>query len=354
MASRRGGDSRVIERVERLCEEPSDDHSLRTALLAEIGREVPFDWHAWLLTDPETEVGSAPIARVPSMRDLPRLIRAKYLTEVNRWTGLDRPVASLQAATGGDLRRSHMWRELLSGYGVVDMASLVFHDPYGCWGWLDLWRGAEQVPFDDRELRYLAGIAQPITAALRRSVADSFVNDSRAAMGGGGPLVLVVSPDLEVKAQTAETEEYLRILIPPFRDHRAIPAAAYNVAAQVLSVEAGVDAHHPTARVHLRDGAWLSIRAARIDSSEPVVERDIAVSIEAASPAHRRDLFARSNALSPRESEVVEQLSQGADTRTVALQLFMSEHTVQDHLKSIFTKTGVRNRRTLLARLAGL
>jgi DNA-binding CsgD family transcriptional regulator len=31
----------------------------------------------------------------------------------------------------------------------------------------------------------------------------------------------------------------------------------------------------------------------------------------------------------------------------------VSEHTVQDHLKSIFAKTGTRNRRTLLARLTG-
>ncbi len=33
--------------------------------------------------------------------------------------------------------------------------------------------------------------------------------------------------------------------------------------------------------------------------------------------------------------------------------MFVSEHTVQDHLKSIFDKTGARNRRTLLARVNG-
>jgi DNA-binding CsgD family transcriptional regulator len=33
--------------------------------------------------------------------------------------------------------------------------------------------------------------------------------------------------------------------------------------------------------------------------------------------------------------------------------MFVSEHTIQDHLKSIFDKTAVRNRRTLLARAAG-
>lgn len=33
--------------------------------------------------------------------------------------------------------------------------------------------------------------------------------------------------------------------------------------------------------------------------------------------------------------------------------MFRSEHIVQDHLKAIFAKTGVRNRRTLLSRALG-
>jgi DNA-binding CsgD family transcriptional regulator len=33
--------------------------------------------------------------------------------------------------------------------------------------------------------------------------------------------------------------------------------------------------------------------------------------------------------------------------------MFVSENTVQDHLESIFAKTGTHNRRTLLARALG-
>jgi DNA-binding CsgD family transcriptional regulator len=43
----------------------------------------------------------------------------------------------------------------------------------------------------------------------------------------------------------------------------------------------------------------------------------------------------------------------GADTREVAGRMFVAEHTVQDHLKSVFAKTGCHSRRELLARIRG-
>jgi DNA-binding NarL/FixJ family response regulator len=46
-------------------------------------------------------------------------------------------------------------------------------------------------------------------------------------------------------------------------------------------------------------------------------------------------------------------LATGSDTRTMARQLSLSELTVQDHLKSIFAKTGARDRVTLLSRALG-
>ena len=101
----------AIKRAERICEQTDDERSLRISLLGEIRRVVPFDAFSWLLTDPETEVGCSPLADVPCLPELPRLIRLKYLTEVNRWTQLDGPVALLSTATGGQLDRSLVWRD---------------------------------------------------------------------------------------------------------------------------------------------------------------------------------------------------------------------------------------------------
>jgi DNA-binding CsgD family transcriptional regulator len=84
-----------------------------------------------------------------------------------------------------------------------------------------------------------------------------------------------------------------------------------------------------------------------------VAERDIAVSIEATAPGGRLSLFARACGLTSREAELLDHLITGAGTRDIAQLMFLSEHTVQDHLKSIFAKTATRTRRTLLARVLG-
>ena len=337
-----------------LCASPGDARELRLAALAELRRAIGFDAYAWLLTDPETWVGSAPLADVPCLPELPALIRLKYLTPVNRWTTLaSGRAATLHQVTEGEPARSLLWRELLGRYGVTDVMSVAFTDRFGCWGFLDLWRSAPAPGFDDQEAAFLGRLAAPLTTGLRRTQAGAFRPAGPGPPARPGPVVLLLAPDLQVRAQTAETQDYLRRLVPPEVDQAPVPAGAYNVAAQLLATEAGVDPHPPQARVHLAGGVWLTLRAARIGSAGPPAGRDIAVTIETTTPAGRAELFARAHAFTPRESEVLGHLITGADTREVAQQMFLSGHTVQDHLKSIFAKSGARSRRALLSRVVG-
>ncbi len=327
---------------------------MRIALLEELRRILPFDFHMWALTDPETEVSVSPVAAVPDavFAELPRLIRTRYLTELNRWDRLGSVAVSLLGATDGDPRRSLVFRELLDDAGVLDLAVVAFRDRFGCWGWLELWRTSGD-PFQQRELDLLASLAPTVTAALRRCQAHSFDHPSPIP-SRTGPAVLVLSPQLEVRAQTPETEAYLRALLPPdSADLRPVPAGAYNVAAQLLAIEAGVDDKPAVARVHLGKGAWLTFSAARMEAGGPGSAPDLAVTVAPTAPHERRMLFARSHGLTERERELFDRLAEGADTKGVASALHLSEHTVQDHLKSIFAKTGTRNRRTLLSRVSG-
>ncbi|KRC65604.1 transcriptional regulator [Aeromicrobium sp. Root236] len=345
--------ARSQARVVRICEAAADARTLRLQLVDEIRQVVGFDAYAWLLTDPGTSVGSAPLADVPCLPELPRLIRLKYVTDVNRWTAMTgSPAVSLQDATEGDPARSLLWRELLCRYDIQDVASLVHRDRFGCWGFLDLWRSERLPRFSEAEIAYLADIAAPVTTALRRCQANTFeatpTGDARV-----GPVVLLLSPDLQVLRQTAETQECLRALVPPTEGQAPIPASAYNVAAQLLAVEEGIDGNPPSARVHVSGGRWVTLRAARIGDAASVGDREIAVTIEETSPAERADVFASAFGFSARERELLSHLMTGTDTRQVAGLMFLSEHTVQDHLKSIFAKTATHNRPTLLSRALG-
>src|SRR6185369_15304770 len=158
----------------------------------------------------------------------------------NRWTSL-KSAARLESPS-----ESLLWRSLLNEHGVSDIASVVFRDRFGCWGWLDLWRLGSS--FGRADLAVLDACADDVARELRECQASTFVPrpDSSPRLG---PAVLLLSASLEVRGQTPATHGYLQTLLPT-----AIPACAYNVAAQLLAVESGVDAHPPSARVHLAGG----------------------------------------------------------------------------------------------------
>jgi DNA-binding CsgD family transcriptional regulator len=354
--------ARARERIEAIGAAPLDARELRRQVLAVVREVLAFSAYVWLLTDPVTTVGAAPLAEVPCITELAALIKAKYATPVNRWTVLQQqasPVALLHEAVGGELARSRVWREVMSRYAIGDVASAVFADQFGCWGFLDLWRDDQRQPFSSGDAEFLASLAPPLTTALRRCQARTFTEPAAPHRHDAGPVVLTLDDNLRIMSRTAASRAWLNVLLPPQPDARAVPASVYNVAAQLLAAEEGIDDHPAVARTHLADGFWLTLRAARLAADEPAPgapddsPATLVVTIEEASAADRLELFGRALGLTPRESELLSLLATGSDTRAMARQMALSEHTIQDHLKSIFAKTGARDRVTVLSRALG-
>ena len=339
-----------LDRIERTCQADDTAKVLREKLLVDIRAIVPFDGHVFALTDPVSRVATSPLADVPGLPwpRLPDLIRWRYLTRINRWSDLldeGKSASSLLGSTAGDPSQSLLWRNVLRDLGVVDTAAIAFGDRYGCWGFLDLWRTSSGA-FTPGELSFLSSLSGLVSAGLRRALARTFVDPDRR-LSPIGPAIVILGPDLQVRVQTAGAAEALLRLNPPDEPMPPIPAAVYNIGAALVALENGVGVGPAWSRVCLGGSRWVTVKADRIGGG------DIAVSIEPSTPAERMDLFGRAHALSTRESEVLALLGAGMDSRAMAAELVISEHTVNDHVKAILAKSGARTRQVLLSRALG-
>jgi DNA-binding CsgD family transcriptional regulator len=108
------------------------------------------------------------------------------------------------------------------------------------------------------------------------------------------------------------------------------------------------DRQHAHALIQADDGGWVTIEAAALEGER---EGEVAVSFRSATTHETFELLCRVYSLSRREREIVALLIGGLDTRSIADRLYISAHTVQDHLKSVFGKIGIHSRRELLAKL---
>jgi DNA-binding CsgD family transcriptional regulator len=134
-------------------------------------------------------------------------------------------------------------------------------------------------------------------------------------------------------------------VVPPAR-HLAL------VVARLQAIEQSTDLYPallPKVRLRTASGHWLVLHASRL--SGPSAEAQIAVIFEVARPAEIAPLIVQAYDLSKRESEIMQSVLQGLSTVEIATTFQISSNTVQDHLKAIFEKVGVRSRRELVGQL---
>ncbi len=101
-------------------------------------------------------------------------------------------------------------------------------------------------------------------------------------------------------------------------------------------------------RVRMRSagGLWTTLLAEQLAGTD-TTSRGISVVVMPTDSKQLFPLLVAAFDLSAREADVVRQVLKGLDTKSISARLSISVNTVQDHLKSVFDKTGVRSRREL-------
>jgi DNA-binding CsgD family transcriptional regulator len=338
--------SRGRDRLAALSEGTLECDAFRHEAIAYLRRTIGFDRWCWPLADPETLVTSSGLADHNYGPHVPRSLQLEYSTDVFAAKHLlarrARPVGSLAGETDGDLARAARWDEVLRPAGIGDVAVLACRDAQGCWGWIELYRDSDDRGFDERELELLESVGPAVGKALRlRAMAHGSERGDPAPPG-----TLVLDRDLRPVSWTTGARAWIDALPSAalVAQWGMLPSVVYPTA--VLARSAGREAR---ALVQAVDGRWVRIDAAALEGER---EGEVAVNLRSATSRETFDLLCRVYALSPREREVVSLLVDGLDTKAIAKRLFISAHTVQDHLKSVFAKVGIHSRRELLATLS--
>ncbi|MGX1247070.1 DNA-binding CsgD family transcriptional regulator [Streptomyces pseudovenezuelae] len=75
--------------------------------------------------------------------------------------------------------------------------------------------------------------------------------------------------------------------------------------------------------------------------------------LEAAGETVRRRATGTDEALTPQEAQIARLAGEGLTNLEIGAQLFLSPHTIEWHLRKVFTKLGIRSRKQLGAVLPG-
>jgi DNA-binding CsgD family transcriptional regulator len=104
------------------------------------------------------------------------------------------------------------------------------------------------------------------------------------------------------------------------------------------------------ARVRTRRGLWLVCHASCLRGPDGSLG-SIAVVVEPAKAAEIAPIIVQAYDLTDRERQITRLIACGAGIGEIAEELFLSTHTVRDHVKAIFHKVGVSSRGELVAKL---
>jgi DNA-binding CsgD family transcriptional regulator len=178
-----------------------------------------------------------------------------------------------------------------------------------------------------------------------RSTGSALLAAAPAAPVEEAPGVVVLSEELDLLASTPEAERLLALLPGAGRTRSRMPLAVRAVA---MALVAGAP---PSVRLRTATGGWLTVHASWLSPAPG--ERRISVVLAPARPADTVPLLLAAHGLTPREADVARLVLRGASTATIVDTLHISRYTVQDHLRAVFDKVGVRSRRDLAGRLLG-
>lgn len=338
----------------RLCHAGLDSRTLRIEIIQRLRKVIPIDVSFFTTADPATLLFTGAVADEILERATPLFIENEFLQDdVNKFSQLARtpnPVGTLNLATERELKRSPRYTDILAPMALGDELRVALIAGGSCWGFMCLHREESSRQFTPAEMAFIGRLAPHIAEGLRTAL---LLGSAMTREIPDEPGLLVLSDDLSIVAITPPAERWLAEMAAGGWSRKlALPTAIYSVVARLLAIERGEDpnpALMPNVRLRTASGHWLALHASRLEDAS--AQPRIAVIFAAARPVVIAPLIAQAYNLSKRESELMQSILRGSSTAEMVATFQITSNTVQDHLKAIFDKVGVRSRRELVGRV---
>lgn len=345
---------RARREIIRLCHAGLDSRTLRTEIIKELRKVIPTDVFFFTTADPATLLFTGAVVDEILERATPQFLENEFLhNDVNKFSWLARnatPVGDLNRATQYELEQSQRYRDILAPLALGDELRAALITGGTCWGFMCLHRERSSPHFTSVETTFLARLAPHIAEGLRKAL---LLGSTTGPQVPDEPGLLLLADDLSVVAITPVAEQWLaEVAEADWPRKRALPSAVLAVAARLQALERGIDAQFalmPNLHLRTASGHWLVLHASRLSGMS--TQGPIAVIFEVARPVEIAPLIVQVYDLSRREGEIMQSVLHGLSTAEMANTFHISSDTVQDHLKAIFEKVGVRSRRELVGQL---
>ena len=344
---------RVESLIER-CYAGLDARSLRVELLGRLRSLMPIDAAFFATVDPVTMLFTSAVSEDPLIAAAPRFLDNEFgPADVNRFADLalaTEPIASLDRATGGDRETSRRFTEIMAPLDLGDELRIVLRAGGRSWGVMCLHRAAAVAGFAEHDIALLSRLAPHFAEGLRRAqLVPSPTAASSSSSSSCSTGVIILDRELRMVSINPAAERWIaEITDADWPTSAELPLAVYAAARRVERTEdedAGAGLA-PELRVRTRTGQWILLHASRLQGSEGPT---VAVVLESASAAQLTSVLLAAHGLTPAQERVAAQVIQGRSTREIVDTLHISANTVQEHLKFVFDKFGVRCRRELVA-----
>lgn len=345
---------RVSREIIRLCHAGLDSRTLQFEVIKQLRKAIPFDVYFFSTADPATLLFTGVMADEILQRNTAQFLENEFLQDdVNKFSWLARnstPVGSLIQATRREGMQSPRYQEILAPLALGDELRAALMAKGVCWGFMCLHREQSSPYFTPAEVAFLRRLTPHIALGLRKAL---LLGNLTRPQVPDEPGLLLLTDDLSVISITPVAEQWLtEVAATGWTRKLPLPYAICAVVARLQAVEQGADveaALAPKVRLRTPSGHWLVLHASRLSGSNG--QRLVAVIFEVARPVEIASLIVQAYDLSRREGEILQTVLRGLSTSEIRDTFHIASHTVQDHLKAIFEKVGVRSRRELVGLL---